>query len=121
MRSWIRALAVGSLAVGSNSAFANNWVNGNVSLVDDYSGYDASYQVLITLTNRNFVITGDAAICTDRFRVVVGQEGMTAELQKRVFSMMVAAYLAGSRVRLFYNVVGAPYCTVQIASIGDLP
>jgi hypothetical protein len=116
-------LCLALAGVASRSALANDWVYGNVSVIDDYSSYGTGagdFQLLITLTNKNFSVPAHASQCTDRFRAVIGMEGMTEEVKKRVFAMMLTAYVTGARVRLFYNVSGAPHCTIQLASIGDL-
>jgi hypothetical protein len=116
----VKCAAIAALLVLSWKADANEWVYGDVTIVEDYSNY-GDYQVLVTLTNKVFTVASHASVCTDRFRAVVGLEGMTEEVKKRVFAMMLTAYVTKTRVRLFYSTTGAPNCTIQIASIGDMP
>jgi hypothetical protein len=106
------------------AASANEWVIGDVALVEDYRALSADQPILITLVNKSYYSGGAAAsICTERFRVVVGQEGVTADVQKNSFTIALAARLSKEKVRLYVNPdngVGGGYCAVQIASIGDL-
>lgn len=123
MHSVERALLIAVLAISATTARANDWVYGNVSIVEDYGNYGSGageYQVLITLSSKYWTVPADASVCTERFRVVVGVEGVTEDFKKRIFAMMVAARLSGERVRLFYNKNTGPYCAVQIASMGDV-
>jgi hypothetical protein len=107
----------------ASAAPANDWVYGTVQIVDEYSSYGTGageYQVMVTLANKVWTVPAHASICTDRFRIVIGLEGMTEEVKKRMFAMLLTAYTTGSKVRLFYNPATGPYCAVQLASIGDL-
>jgi hypothetical protein len=50
-------------------AWANEWVMGNVSVVEDYSALNTSYGILVTLTNKSYLYPNPVATtCTDRFR-----------------------------------------------------
>lgn len=71
------------------------------------------------LANKSWVQPADAALCTQRFRIVTGLEGVTDDLKRRFFALLLTAYTTGARVRLFYSTAGAPHCRVQIASIGN--
>jgi hypothetical protein len=116
----LTVLIVGLIA--ANSAAANDWVYGNVQLIDDYSNYagcNGNCEVLITLSNKVWTVPAHASSCTERFRIVVGLEGMTEEVKKRLFAMMLAAYTTGAKVRLFYNPATGPFCAVQLGSIGE--
>lgn len=117
---WVAFALVGL----ASTASANEWVIGNVSIVEDYRAYDGNHGLLITLANKSYYGSGTAqTVCTERFRVVVGQEGVTADLQKVIFTTVLAARASGDKVRLFMNpsnVYANGYCAVQIASIGDI-
>ncbi len=102
---------------------ANAWVVGNVSIVEDYRAYDPQQGILITLVNKTYYGDTSPSSCTERFRVVVGEENVTAESQKVFLALLLAARLTGDRVRLFVNPsndLGLRYCAVQIASVGDV-
>jgi hypothetical protein len=104
-------------------AYANDWVIGPVAIVEDYRGFDARFGILVTLTSKSYYSGGASlSICTERFRIVVGQENVTAETQKNFFATLLAARAAGDKVRLFVNPSNAidGYCAVQIVSIGDV-
>ena len=59
--------------LGPLSASANEWVMGNVTIVEDYTAYNAQFGVLVTLANQTAALSN----CSQRFRIVVGQEGVT--------------------------------------------
>ena len=111
------------LSLSAQAAHANDWVYGNVEFVDEYSSYGTGageYQVMVSLKNKVWTVPAHASLCTERFRIVLGMEGMTEPVKNRLFSMLLTAYVTGARVRLFYNVTTAPHCAVQLGSIGDL-
>lgn len=106
------------LFVVSTYSFANEWVYGNVSKVEDYGSY-GNYEVLITLQNQQWRGNEDGAMeCTNRFSVQVGAQGVTEQFKDRAFAMMLAANMSGKKVGLFVN-TGGPYCKVQMVRIGD--
>lgn len=123
---WRRCGVIGGTLVLAGAAVvghANDWVYGNVAIVEDYSSYgtgSGEYQILVSLTNKTWSNPAHASVCTERFRIVNGIEGMTEDVKKRLFAMLLTAYVTGARVRLFYNSAHAPYCAVQLGSIGDL-
>lgn len=103
----------------SNWVYANQWVYGDVSMVEEYGSYE-DYQILITLVNQEWIGTkGGESACTGRFSVEVGQEGVTDKIQDRIFSLMLSAYMGGKKAGLFVNPETGPYCKVQIGRIGD--
>jgi hypothetical protein len=104
---------------------ASDWVIGNVTIVEDYRAYDANMGVLVTLANKAYYGSGGTipTVCTERFRVVAGQESVTADIQKSALAMLLAAYTAGQKVRLFVNpdnVYSNGQCAVRIVSVGDV-
>lgn len=110
-------------------AWSNEWVIGEVSIVEDYTAYDPSSGILVTLTNKSYYAPSSpvATVCTQRFRVVVGIEGVTADLARNMYALLLAARTSGQRVRLFVdpdaqytNTGGDGYCAVQIAGMGDV-
>jgi hypothetical protein len=42
-------------------AWANEWVMGNVSVVEDYTALNASYGILVTLTNKSYLYPNPVA------------------------------------------------------------
>lgn len=102
-------------------AQANQWVYGQVERVDDYGSYNNGfYEVLIKLKNQEWRGVGDGATnCTERFRVKIGEQGITDKGKDRLFSLMLTAYMGGKQVGLFVDPTSGPYCLVQIGSIGD--
>lgn len=123
MKCQVLVLAALSL-IAPQLATAGEWVVGDVSIVEDYSALSASHGVLIQLINKSYYSGGDAPTnCTGRFRVVVGQESMTADIQARIYATAMAALVSGQKIRLFVNpsnVLSPGHCAVQIASIGDV-
>jgi hypothetical protein len=106
----------------NTGAFANQWVYGTVSSLEDYGSFTVDsnpFEVLVGLNASNWVNPADAPICNQRFRIVVGLQNVTADMKNRFFALLLSAYHTGASVRLFYSTAGAPYCQVQIASIGN--
>jgi hypothetical protein len=118
---WL-GIAIALSPAGAMAARA--WVIGDISLVEDYRSYaDPNWGVLITLINRSYYgAETSPAICENRFRIVTGEENVTAETQKSFLAMALAARVSGQRMRLFVNPdnIYQGSCAVQIASIGDL-
>ena len=105
----------------SSTTMANDWVYGTVTSLEDYGTFTVDsnpFEVLVGLDATAWVIPADAATCNQRFRIVTGLQGVTADMKNRFFALLLSAYHSGSKVRLFYSTQGAPYCQVQIASIG---
>ena len=107
------------------TAWSKEWVIGDVSIVEDYTAYDPSYGILVALTNKSYYVpsTPVATVCTQRFRVVVGVDGVTPDLAKNIYALLLMARATGQRVRLFVDpdaTYAGEYCAVQIASIGDV-
>ncbi len=82
------------------------------------SGNPPSLEVLVSLTNKVWTAPADASVCTERFRIAIGVEGMTEPVKNRLFAMLLTGYTTGSKVKLFYNPATGPFCAVQIGSIG---
>lgn len=111
-------------AIAPVTVMANDWVIGDVSIVEDYTSFSPVYGVLINLVNKTYYNGSSPVIttCTQKFRVVVGLEGVTSEVQKNIFALALAANLSGKKLRLYVDSNAAydgGYCAVQIASIGD--
>lgn len=102
-------------------AQANNWVYGKVKVLDEYAGYgDGNFQVLVTLSEKEWINTPTGnSICTERFSLQTGAQGLTEEAKNRIFSMLLAAHMSDQKVGLFVNLNG-PYCKIQIGRIGDV-
>ena len=124
VRTIIKASIVILSVLSASASSANEWVVGNVALIEDYRAYDSYRGILITLSNKSYP-NGPGTIastCTQRYRVNLGTEGVTAEVQKTIFAMLLAARATGDKVRLYVNpqnVYANGYCAVQIASMGD--
>lgn len=123
MRRMISRVCV-LLALTPLAATANDWVIGRVAFIDDYRALDTNYSIMVELSDKTYYSGGAAnlAPCTQRYRIVVGQEGMTAEVQKSIFALLLSARATGDRVRLFVNPANrydTGYCAVQLASVGD--
>lgn len=121
---YLRIISAVALMALPSGAIANEWVIGRVRMVEDYRAYDANRGILITLTNQRWY--GSATvddICTARFRLVVGQENITAELQKSMLAMLLTARATGDEVRVSANPNNAPNgeCAIKIVSVGDIP
>lgn len=126
MKKSVLSLLLGSMvALSSVSATANEWVTGNVAMLEDYRPLDANLGILITLANKVYYNGGSSALpanCQQRYRVVVGQENMSADVLKSIFAMMLTARASGDKVRLFVNPSNSysgGYCAVQLGTIGD--
>jgi len=102
-------------------AQANQWVFGQVQMLEDYGSYsNGFYEVLIKLKDQRWSGTGDGgANCTERFRVKIGEQGITENEKDRIFSLMLSAYMGGKNVGLFVDTTSGPNCLVQIGRIGD--
>ena len=101
----------------SGTVNANTWVTGKVTAVEDYGSWgNGEYQVLISLSDQYWGGHEAEAECTGRFSVNTFYQGVTTEIQNRIFSMMMAALMADKTVGLYVDVAG-PYCKVQIGKI----
>jgi hypothetical protein len=117
-----------AMSMAMPATAVNQWVGGNVSVISDYSAYDGGFGVLITLTNKISQPNGDGladalTLCTDRFRLQVGNQGIDENSKNRIFSLLLSAKMAQQKVWLYVNKANGnpPYCAVQIAAIGDTP
>ena len=86
-RRYIASLLGLAMLLGSPGVRANDWVYGTVKWIEDYGSYCCAadghqYQVMVSLTNKTWANGADAAICTERFRVVTGLQGVTEEIKK---------------------------------------
>ncbi|TVZ37410.1 hypothetical protein P886_1751 [Alteromonadaceae bacterium 2753L.S.0a.02] len=105
------------------TSYANQWVFGKVQIVEEYGQYGANqYQVLLTLTDQIWTSgssSNGATNCTDRFRIMTGEEGVTEEIKNRMYTMMLAAYMSNKKIGLYMNTEKGPGCTVQVTRVGD--
>lgn len=113
-----------SAVVPSISHADVDWVVGNVILLEDMRAHWADKQILVQLGNKTYYGTGGAipTVCTERFRIVVGQETVNADMQKSFVTILLAARLSGDKVRLLVNtdnVVGGS-CAVRAVSMGEV-
>lgn len=115
------ALAL-SAGVPSISHADVDWVVGNVILIEDVRGHWPDKEILVNLGNKtSSTVIRDT--CTERFRITVGQENVTADMQKSFMTILLAARLAGDKVRLLVNtdnVASSTFCTVRAISIGEV-
>jgi len=111
------------MLLSMSSVHANTWVYGKVVTLEDYGSYgNGYYQVLVTLKEERWPGSNESnasQVCTGRFRVVVGEQGITENEKDRIFSMLLSAYMADKSVGLYVNYDAGSYCAVQIAKIGD--
>jgi hypothetical protein len=114
-------LIFGMLLLVSNSVIANQWVKGDIVKLQEYGAYsNGQYQFLIELKDRSWPGAGDgSSVCTGRFRIMDGAEGVTNEIKSRMVSMLIASYMANKKVALFVNTSSAPYCNVIVTGMGD--
>ena len=101
-------------------ASSNEWVTGKVKVLEDYGSYgNSEYQVLITLSDQVWGGSGKkSTICTDRFRLATGKQGVTEEIKSRIYSMMLAAHMADKTIGLYIDEANGPICNIQIGRIG---
>ncbi len=113
---------LGFLYLSSASA-ANQWVYGKVDVLEDYGSYSSgSFQVLITLVEKQWGSGSPQdgeANCTQRFRVMAGEEGVDENIKNRIFSMMLSAHMGDKNVGLYVNTSTGPRCKVQIGRISN--
>ncbi|MEM9383897.1 MAG: hypothetical protein AAGA68_02480 [Pseudomonadota bacterium] len=113
-------LAVG--VVVSFSAHADrHWVEGRITRLEDYAGYNANFGVLVELAEQEWFGAGNGATnCTHRFNLRVGVLGMTEASLNRIYSLLLSSYIASKRVRLYIDDNDYQgYCDVQIGSVAD--
>jgi len=105
----------------SSTASANQWVYGKVKMLEDYGAFQNSkFEVLITLKEKRWIGDKEGKTnCTHRFKIKVGQQGITEDSKNRMFSMMLSAYIADKNVGLYVDENSGPYCSVEIGRIGD--
>ncbi len=121
----LRSMILLLMIVSPITAWSKDWVLGEVSIVEDYTAFDPAQGILVTLTNKSYYVPSSpvATVCTQRYRVAVGAEGVTADLAKNIYALLLMARATGQRVRLFVNPdsnYGGGYCAVQIAGVGDV-
>lgn len=118
-----------SAVMPSISHAAEDWISGNVILIEDMRALStwSNFQILVNLGNRTYPAnTAGAAIqaaCTQpRLRIVQGQEGVTLDLQKSFLTIMLAARLSGDRVRVLVNSDNAldGFCAVKAVAVGEV-
>lgn len=123
MRFKTGAALISALFLLSPAAMSAEWVYGRVDLVEDYRAFNADLGILITLAGTTYTSGGSAqATCTQRYRVVVGAESVTADIQKAALAMLLAARASADTVRIFVNpsnTYGGNYCAVQIVAVGN--
>ena len=114
-------MAIGLCCLPATQARANQWVLGDVQTLWDYGAYDPALGVLVTLGNPEWgggSTSNGATVCTNRIRLAVGQQGITDALQQRMYSMLLSAHLTQRKVLLYVDTV-APYCSIQIVTLGS--
>src|SRR5689334_1714977 len=77
-----------------------DWVVGNVILIEDVRAHWPTQGILVNLSNKSYYGTGGAipSVCTERFRIVAGQEAVTKDMQKSFVTLLLAARLVGDKV-----------------------
>lgn len=122
MLAIMRRLIVLLVGVLPFDSFASEWVYANVSVVEDYRAFNSELGILVTLSGITYTSGGTAqTTCVQRYRVVVGVEGVTADMQKAAIAMLLAARASGDSIRLYVNPAAAysgGYCPVQVFGMG---
>jgi hypothetical protein len=117
---WALALS----AVAPSISHADEWVYGNVILIEDMGQtWTPINQLLVQLGNKTNSTGGPIpSACTERFRIVDSQEGVDAAIRKSFMTILLTARLSGDRVRLLVNPSNAPsgFCTVKAVAIGEV-
>jgi hypothetical protein len=114
-------IAICLSCVPATSAQANQWVLGDVEVLDDYGSYDPALGILLTLANPVWgggSTSNGASVCTNRIRLAVGQQGITDALQQRMYATLLSAHLTQRKAQLYVETVG-PYCSIQIVTLGS--
>jgi hypothetical protein len=108
-------------------AFANQWVTGTVSQIEEYGGFNnGSFGIRVFIGNAAWVViaggsTNGPANCTS-FRIVVGAQGVDENIKNRMYSMLLTAYTSHNPVSLYVETdTSGPYCYVAITSTGTNP
>lgn len=102
-------------------AYANQWVKGNVTIVEDYTAFNSAQSLLVTLVDQawgNGTQSNGPAVCTGRFRAVVGQQGVTQSLYDRMYATLLTVRATGGAVALWVDTSTGPECQIQIVSYG---
>jgi len=113
------------ITLSSASLAGNAWVYGYVEEIKDYGAlYANSFQAAIYLKDVGVGApeckqTYQTRVDFHRFRLVEEVNGLTAASQQRMFSMILAAYMAGKKVGLYYDTTSGPDCKVVAVTIGD--
>lgn len=105
----------------TSEAQANQWVLGDVEVLDDYGSYDPALGILVTLANPVWgggSTSNGPTTCTNRIRLAVGQQGITDTLQQRMYATLLSAHLTQRKAQLYVETVG-PYCSIQIVTLGS--
>ena len=114
-------MAVALCCLPATQARANQWVLGDVEVLDDYGAYDPALGILVTLANPVWgggSTSNGATVCTNRIRLAVGQQGITDALQQRMYATLLSAHLTQRKALLYVDTVG-PYCSIQIVTFGS--
>ena len=120
-----QALLTATALLACGIASASDWVLGNVSIVEDYTAWDPNMGILVTLTNQTYYVPTSpiVTVCTQRYRIVVGLDGVTTDIAHNMFATLLTARASGQKVRLFVDPnasYGGGYCAAVIVSIGDV-
>jgi hypothetical protein len=103
-------------------ARANQWVDGYVSIVEEYAGYDGgAFGVLVGISSPTWAAPpagspSGAGTCASRFAIVAGKAGVDEASKNRMFSILLSAGAARKKVRLWVD-TSESYCKVAIASV----
>ena len=111
------------IATCSAPASANQWVIGDVDAIWEYSAYTGSGidGILVTLGNVGWgtgSTSNGATICTARFKIVTGVAGITADTKDRMWSALLTAQSIGKKIQFYVDPSTAPYCAVNLLTIG---
>ena len=117
----VKIIAVSLTLMASAAYGANQWVVGDPVKLQEYGGYsNAQYEILLDLRNKTWSGTGDgSSVCTERFRIKEGAEGVTLDAKNRMFSMLLAYHMAGKKVALYVNTDSAPHCNIIVLGVGN--
>ena len=105
-------------------AAANQWVSGRIDGLWDYTAFDATIGIFVTLGNVSWgsgsPSTGPANCNPARLRLAVGNQGITTDSQNRMYATLLTARATGQNVVFYVDTqTTAPYCAVQITMVGQ--